>query len=143
MALIHTIKLTEGEAILKCYRTDSNGGSIDISLSAVLTRTNEVYVPNVSKVGIKEIYWGTKSNKHIDLTRIVTPPGDVHGHYYLTNSGSYKFNGFVDAVYAEKDLRIIGDGPFHVTLKLSKSGWQNKIETWKFGSYDNISLVGS
>ena len=142
MALIHTIKLTEGEAVIKCYRTDSSGGSIDVSLETLLTRPNEVYDPLTCKAFIRGIYWGVKPNKHIDLTRIISPT-EVHGHYYFTNAGFYEYAGFVDHVYAEKDIRIIGDGPFHVLLLLTKTGWKNKIEEWQFGSYDNPNLVGS
>ena len=144
MALKHILKLTESEAIIKCYRNDSSGGTIDISLQNDLTRSNEVYVPTVSKVSIKAIYWGTKQNKQLDIVRIV--PEDitgVHSHYYFANSGSYEFGGFVDNIYAEKDIRVIGDGAFHVIFVLSKSGWNNKIETWAYGPYDDINAVGS
>ena len=144
MALKHILKLTEQEAVIKCYLTASAGGTVDVSLSADLTRPNEVYVPGVSKVCIKEIFWGTKQNKQLDLVRIV--PEDisgVHSHYYFANSGSHVFHGFVDNIYAERDLRIIGDGPFHVIFVLSKSGWDNKIEPWAYGSYDDINAVGS
>jgi hypothetical protein len=141
MALIHVIKLTEGEAVLKCYCTDSNGGTINIGLQEWLTRPNEVFNPVTARVSIRGIYWGVKPNKSIDITRVISPT-EVHGHYYLTGAGSYDFPGFVDNVYAEKDLRIIADGPFHVTLVLSKLGWQNKIEEWRFGSYDNPAAVG-
>jgi hypothetical protein len=142
MALIHVLKLTEGEAVLKCYITDSNGGTIDINLSTWLTRPNEVYDPLTSKAFIKGIYWGVKSNKNIDLTRIISPT-EVHGHYYLTNTGFYDYAGFVDNVYSEKDIRIISDGAFHVTLVLTKTGWKNKIEEWQFGSYDDPNVVGA
>lgn len=144
MALKHILKLTESEAIIKCYKNDPAGGTIDISLQTDLTRPNEVYVPSVSKATIKAIYWGTKQNKQLDIVRVV--PEDitgVHSHYYFANSGSYEFGGFVDNIYAEKDIRVIGDGAFHVIFVLSKSGWNNKIETWAYGPYDDINAVGS
>ncbi len=145
MASKHILKLTEGEAILKCYITSSSGGVIDINLETDLTRANEVYSAGVSKVGIRSIFWGTKNNKQIDITRVVTPPNNVHGHYYFVDTGVHDFSGFgfLDNLYADKDIRISSDGECHVIMVLIKSGWQNKIEPWKFGSYDDPNVVGS
>lgn len=126
MALKHILKLTDAEAVLKCYLTESAGGTIDISLQTDLTAPGQTYVGNGSaNVAIQEIYWGAKKDKQIDITRLITSANnEVHGHYYLINSGSYDFNGFLDAVYGEKDIRIIADGPCHVILKLKKTaGW--------------------
>ena len=121
MALIHVLKNTEHEAVLKCYRTDSSGGQIDINL-ADLALPEETFDPATAQVTIQEIYWGAKKDKQIDITRVVPEdPSGVHGHYYLLNAGSYDYNGFVDDTYADKDIRIIGDGPFHVILKLKKT----------------------
>jgi hypothetical protein len=155
MASIHKIKLTEGEAVLKCYINLSAGGTIDIDPTAYyLTRPNEVYDPVNSKITIKALYWGSKAGKQIDITRVVpTSPqfeGDVewdvsgiHSHYYLIDAGFYEYKGFVDNTYAGKPIRIIGDGPFHVIMVLGKSGWQNKIEPWQFGQYDDPNVVGA
>lgn len=143
MALKHILKLTTQEAALKCYTTDSAGGTIDISLSNDLTTSTEVYDASTSKVYIKALYWGLKNNKQMDVTRIVTPPSTVHGHYYLIGGGSYVYEGFVDNVYAEKDIRITMDGPGHLLILLSKQGWHSKIETAEFSVYDNTTVVGS
>lgn len=121
MALIHYLKRTTEEAVLKCYRTDSAGGTIDIELADLATE-DETFDANTAVVTIQEIYWGAKKDKQIDITRVTpTDPSGVHGHYYLINAGSYDFNGFVDDVYANRDIRIVGDGPFHVLLKLKKT----------------------
>ena len=121
MAEIHVLKNSEHEAVLKCYKTDSNGGTIDILL-ADLALPNETFDASIAKVSIQEIYWGAKKDKQIDITRVVPDdPNGVHGHYYLLNAGSYDFNGFVDDTYGSKDIRIVGDGPFHVILKLKKT----------------------
>jgi hypothetical protein len=126
MAQKHILKLTETEAVLKCYITNPAGGTIDISLQTDLTGDDETFIGDPI-VTIQEIFWGAKKDKQIDLTRIVpSDPTGVHGHYYLTNSGSYDFVGFVDSTYASKDIRIIGDGAFHVIIKLRKvQGWSH------------------
>lgn len=142
MSLKHILKLTTQEAALKCYVTDSAGGTIDISLSNDLTTSTEVYNAATSKVYIKALYWGLKNNKQMDVTRITVPPNSVHGHYYLIGAGSYVYEGFVDTVYAEKDIRIIMDGPGHLLILLSKQGWKSKIETAEFSVYDETSIVG-
>ena len=144
MALTHILKLTEHEAVVKCYVTASGGGTVDISLQNDLTRTNEVYVPDASQACIRAIYWGTKQNKQLDIVRVVpADPTGIHSHYYFTNSGSYQYQGFTDNIYATKDIRVIGDGAFHVIFVLGKSGWNNKIEPWAYSVYDNVNAVGS
>jgi hypothetical protein len=154
MAAIHSIKRTNTEAVLKCYRTDANGATIDIDPTAYyITGANEVYNPATCGLTIKAIYWGAKKDKQIDITRVVptTPQFDgdhewdasgVHSHYYLINSGYYEYKGFVDNTYARKPIRIVGDGPFHVTLVLGKIGWKTKIEIDQFGAYDDPNVVG-
>lgn len=125
MALLHVLKLTNTEAVLKCYITDANGGNVDISLANNLTATTQTWANNNANVGIAEMYWGLKVGKQLDVTRIITPANnEVHGHYYLVNSGYYNFQGFVDNVYGSKDIRLIFDGPGHMIIKLRKtSGW--------------------
>lgn len=120
MAEVHYLKRSHNEAVLKCYKTNSNGGTINISLSS-LVASGETFDANTAAVTIKEIFWGTRQNKFVDITRLVPEdPSGVHGHYYLTGAGSYDFVGFVDNDYPDKDIRIIGDGPFHVIIKLGK-----------------------
>jgi hypothetical protein len=120
MALVHYLKRSHNEAVLKCYRTDSAGGTLDISL-ADLAAPGETFDANTASVTIKEIFWGVKKDKQLDITRIVPEdPSGVHGHYYLIGAGEYEFKGFTDNTYADKDIRIIGDGPFHAILKLTK-----------------------
>lgn len=125
MALKHILKLTETEAVLKCYITDASGGNVDISLADDLTATGQTFSNVNVEVTISEMYWGLKAGKQLDITRIVTPANDqVHGHYYLVNAGQYQFQGFVDDVYGSKDIRMVFDGPGHCIIKLRKtSGW--------------------
>lgn len=120
MAEIHYLKRSHNEAVLKCYKTDANGGTINVALSSLVS-SGETFDSNTAVVTIKEIYWGAKKDKQIDITRVVPEdPSGVHGHYYLLGTGSYDYVGFVDDTYSNKDIRIIGDGPFHVIIKLGK-----------------------
>ena len=125
MANKHTLKLTDTEAVLKCYVTDAAGGNVDISLADDLTASGQTFSNVNVEVTISEIYWGIKAGKQLDLTRLLTSAnGEVHSHYYLINAGSYNFQGFVDDVYGSKDIRLVFDGPGHCILKLRKtSGW--------------------
>lgn len=140
MADIHVLKLTEQEAVLKIYSTDSAGTTMSIALST-LTRANEVFVNGISGVAIKAMHWGVKQNKQLDVGHIVG--GLMEGHYYLGNTGSYNFQGFTDNAYDHADLHLIADGPFHLIIHLTKYGWQNKLEPEFFGPYDNPNVVGA
>jgi hypothetical protein len=120
MAQIHYLKRSHNEAVVKCYSTESSGATVDISL-ANLVSNGETFNANTAFVTIKDIYWGAKKDKQLDLTRIVPEdPSGVHSHYYFTNAGHHQFIGFTDDTYANKNIRIIGDGPFHMILKLTK-----------------------
>jgi hypothetical protein len=160
MALKHILKHTETEIVLKCYITDNGGGTVDISVQTDCTKPTQVYVtptsiPDESTTGgffdytgsrvyITGLWWGLKKDKQLDVTRIVNPTGPVlHGHYYLTNTGHYDYKDFSDRVYANRDLRLIFDGPGHCIVRLRKEGWAPKVETAQFGPYDDVTAVGS
>jgi hypothetical protein len=165
MALKHIIKHTETEIVFKCYIVDNAGGTIDLSLENNMTKSTQVYVAptsvpneaaegsyvdsyNGSHVYITGLWWGLKKDKQLDITRIINPTGPVlHGHYYLINSGSYDYTntggGFSDRVYANKDIRLVFDGPGHCIIRLRKQGWLPKVETAVFGPYDDETAVGS
>lgn len=125
MALKHILKLTDTEAVVKCYVTDASGGNVDISFQNDLTANGQTFTNTVVDVGISEIHWGIKVGKQLDVTRLITAAnGETHGHYYLVNAGEHTFTGFVDDVYGGKDIRMIFDGPGHCIIKLRKtSGW--------------------
>ena len=127
MSLIHQLKNTPTETVLKIYRTNSNGGTVTIEPDSVkVANSGQRFVGNQSQLHIKEIYWGCKKDKQLDISRVNDPVANtVHGHYYLTNSGHYNYSGFTDNVYANCAIRIDGDGPFHVILKLHKNGYEN------------------
>ena len=120
MASIHYLKRSHGEAVIKCYKTDSAGGTIDVDISN-LASDGETFDANNAIVTIKEIYWGAKKDKQIDISRKERGGSDIHGHYYLIGAGSYDYDGFVDDVYSGRDIRIVMDGPGHVIMKLNKT----------------------
>jgi len=119
MANIHYLKRSVGEAVVKIYTTESAGDTIDLDI-ADLAIPDETFDANTASVCIKEIHWGCKKDKQIDISRKERGGVDLHGHYYLLNTGSYDFVGFVDDVYSERDIRVVMDGPAHVILKLGK-----------------------
>jgi len=161
MSLKHILKHTESEIVFKCYITESAGGSIDLSVQNNMTKDTQVYVTpdsipdetggafatyTGSRVYISGIWWGLKKDKQLDITRIINPTGPVlHSHFYLLDTGSYDFQegGFMDRIYANKDIRLIFDGPGHCIIRLRKEGWNTKVEPATFGAYDNPSVVGS
>jgi hypothetical protein len=158
MALKHIIKHTETEIVFKCYITDNSGGVVDISLQNEMTKNTQQYVAPISipdetegdfvdytgsRAYITGIWWGLKVGKQLDISRIITPPSTLHGHYYFVNAGSYHYSGFSDRVYANKDLRLTFDGPGHCIIELRKEGWLPKVETAEFSIYDDVTQVGS
>lgn len=162
MSNIHILKNTATEAVVKVYTTNSSGENIDLSLEDDLTTDNQVYVTGTadineltdgsfahytgSHVTITGIWWGAKSGKQIDIMRKIDATPTFHNHYYLINSGFMDFRegGFTDRIYAHKDIRVsfIGGEGF-VILRLTKQGWNPKVETATFGIYDDESAVGS
>jgi hypothetical protein len=159
MSTKHILKNTETEIVFKCYITESAGGEVDLSVQNDMTKSTQVYVTGTndspetdghfasytgSRVYITGIWWGLKKDKQLDITRIINPTGPVlHSHYYLINSGFYDYTDFADRVYANKDIRLIFDGPGHCIIRLRKEGWNSKVETAQFSVYDNTSVVGS
>ncbi len=160
MSLKHILKNTDTEIVIKCYITDNAGGTIDISVQNDCTKATQVYVTpdsipdetgggfveyTGSRVMITGIWWGLKKDKQLDITRIINGVTPVlHSHYYLIGSGNYDYAGaeFSDRVYANKDIRLVFDGPGHCILRLRKEGWHPKIETGAFGIYDNTTITG-
>jgi hypothetical protein len=121
MANIHVLTNSHKEAVVKVYDTASAGNTRDINIASVIKRSDETFDRNLAEVTIKEIYWGAKKDKQIDISRIDDPVANtVHNHYYLINSGYYDYVGFVDNIYSNSDIRITSDGSFHVILKLGK-----------------------
>jgi len=160
---LHILKNTEVEAVVKCYTDLSAGEEIDISLENDLTTSTQVYVPGVADIDetatgdfatytgshaiITGIWWGAKDGKRVDIQRIINPTGPVlHNHFYFIGAGfhDYKSAGFADRIYANKDLRVsFAGGEGFVILRLTKAGWNPKVETAQFSIYDDTTAVGS
>jgi hypothetical protein len=164
MSTKHIIKHTETEIVFKCYITANGGGTVDLSLQNDMTKDTQVYVAPTSipdetggsyfdytgsRVYITGLWWGTKSGKQLDITRILDTapnPDIVHGHYYLNGTGFYDYSyghGFSDRVYANRDIRLTFDGEGHCIIRLRKEGWVPKVETAEYGIYDDPTQVGS
>ena len=163
MAKLHILKNSESEAVVKVYTTDPSGETINISLENDLTKDTQVYVPGASSIDeettgefatytgshviITGIWWGAKDGKRVDVERITDTVGPVyHNHYYLIGAGYYDFkaHGFADRIYAHKDIAVkFQGGEGHCILRLTKAGWQNKVETAQFSVYDDVNAVGS
>ena len=119
MAEMHYLKRDKNEAVVKVYSSQSAGETVDIALSTLIA-AGETYTAGDADVTIKQIFWGVKPNKNIDVTR--WDGAAAHGHYYLVGSNSHDFVGFVDNAYSDADIRMVSDGPFHCIIKLAKSG---------------------
>lgn len=122
MANIHVLTNSRNECVLKCYITSPSGGNCYINLASTILKSDETFDRDNAIVTIRALYWGTKNNKNIDVSRVITyANNELHGHYYLVNSGVHDFVGFVDDVYSNKDILIQGDGEYHVIIKLAKT----------------------
>ena len=119
MANIHYLKRAIGEAVVKIYTTESAGQTIELDI-ANLANGDETFDANTAFVSIKEIHWGAKKDKQIDISRKERGGSNIHGHYYFTGAGSHNFVGFVDDVYPGRNIQVLLDGPGHVILKLGK-----------------------
>lgn len=119
MANIHYLKRSHNEAVVKIYTTQSAGETIELDI-AYLVADGETFDANTASVTITEVFWGAKKDKQIDVSRKDRGGSDVHGHYYLIGTGSYKYDGFVDDVYSDRNIQVLLDGPGHVLLKLTK-----------------------
>ena len=120
MANIHYLKRTRGEAVIQVYEAGSSGASHEIDIANLAT-DDETFDASTAEVSIKEIFWGAKKDKQIDISRKERGGSDVHGHYYFINSGSYDYVGFVDNSYPDRNILVAFDGPGHVIIKVSKT----------------------
>ena len=124
MANIHYLKKSKGEAVIQVYETGSAGGSHEIDIANLAT-SSETFDANAASVCIKEIFWGAKKDKQIDISRKERGGSGVHGHYYFLGAGSYNYDGFVDNSYSERNILVTLDGPGHVIIKVNKTTGYN------------------
>lgn len=165
MAKLHILKNSENEAVVKIYTDNSSGEVIDLSLENDLTTSKQVYVAGTVSNGADEstngeyatydgshatitgVWWGAKDGKRVDVERIIsTGPDVLHNHFYFIGAGyhDYKSAGFADRIYANKDIRVtFAGGEGFIILRLTKAGWNPKVETAQFSIYDDTTAVGS
>ena len=124
MANIHYFKITRGEAVIQVYETNSAGGSHEIDIANLVT-PDETFDASTADVCVKEIFWGAKKDKQIDISRKERGGTDVHGHYYFLGAGSYNYDGFVDNSYSERNILVTLDGPGHVIIRVNKTAGYN------------------
>ena len=124
MANIHYLKRVKGEAVIQVYETGSSGASHEIDIANLAT-DDETFDASSADVSVKEIFWGCKKDKQVDISRKERGGSDVHGHYYFLGAGSYKYVGFVDNSYPDRNILVTFDGPGHVILKVSKTAGYN------------------
>ena len=120
MANIHYLKISNTEAVVKIYTTESAGGTYEVDIANLAT-ADETFNSSTADVSIREIFWGAKKDKQIDISRKERGGSGIHGHYYFLGAGEYKFYGFVDNVYSDRNIQVVFDGPGHVIIKVSKT----------------------
>ncbi len=129
-------KKTEGVAIVKIGGTTFTE---TISLATDLLVPSQI-VDGTMNVGIQHIQWATtNATEKIIITRNGTVVMELMGQGVLDLSGN---GGFIDSQEAASDLVCIGTGWMYITLRKT-GGYKSKIETHKFGQYDDTTQVGT
>lgn len=128
-------KKTEGVAVVKIGGTGFNE---TISLTTDLLVPSQV-VEGTMNVGIQHIQWATTNGtEKIIITRNGVVVMELMGQGTFDLSGN---GGFIDSQNSDADLVCTGIGWMYITLRKT-SGFKSKIETHKFGQYDDITKVG-
>ena len=140
MAVTKTIlKKAKHEVVVK-FANDTGSAqtsTFDLDVDALLS--TEVLEGTV-KVNIVELTWSGLSGSTFTLTRnsvkIFSAVGD--------NPDQFIFSGFVDGQENLSDIVCSMSGEIYLYLTLRKnSGFETKIETAQFGSYDDTTARGS
>lgn len=140
MAVIKTIlKKAKHEVVVKFANTtgSSQTSTFDLAVDALLS--TEV-IEGTPKINIVEIVFSGLSGSNFTLTRnsvkIFSAVGDQPNQII--------FSGFVDGQENTSDINISCNGEIYVYLTLRKNaGFETKIETAQFGSYDDPTVRGS
>ena len=140
MAVTKTIlKKAKHEVVVK-FSNDTGSAqtsTFDLDVDALLS--TEV-IEGTVKVNLVELTWSGLSGSTFTLTRnsvkIFSAVGD--------NPDQFIFSGFVDGQENTSDIGISMSGEIYLYLTLRKnSGFETKIETAQFGSYDDTTARGS
>ena len=140
MAVIKTIlKKAKHEVVVK-FQNDSGTNqtsTFDLDVDALLS--TEV-VEGTVKVNIIEIHWAGLASSHFHLERNSVKIFAAQG----SDADQFIFSGFVDGVENTSDIVASLTGEIYVYVVLRKnSGFESKIETAQFGSYDDNTARGS
>ena len=128
-------KKTEGVAIVKIGGTTFTE---TISLATDLLVPSQI-IDGTMNVGIQHIQWvTTNAAEKIIITRNGTVVMELMGQGSFDLSGN---GGFIDSQESTSDLVCTGTGWMYITLRKT-GGYKSKIETHKFGQYDDTTKVG-
>ena len=140
MAVTKTIlKKAKHEVVVKFANdTGSNQTStFDLDVDALLS--TEV-IEGTVKVNIVEIHWAGQASSHFHIERNSVKIFGATG----SDADQFIFSGFVDGVENTSDLTVSMNGEIYVYIVLRKnSGFESKIETAQFGSYDDTTARDS
>lgn len=139
MAVIKTIlKKAKHEVVVKLTNdTGTASSTFDLDVDALLS--TEV-IEGTVKVNIVEIHWAGLANSSFTLTRNSVKIFGANG----SDADQFIFSGFVDGVENTSDIVASLTGEIYVYIVLRKnSGFESKIETAQFGSYDDNTARGS
>ena len=131
------LKLTETSAVVKVTGT----GATTINLDTDLLSPTQVLSGTVARrVGISFIQYSTGGN-------IIISRNGVNVFELHNNTGTFDLAGYggcSDYTDANQNIvvTITGGGTMLIALR-KDAGYDSKIETHKFGPYDNTTVVGS
>ncbi len=120
----HIVKLTKSSAVIKVYSKAPAGSTIAISLATELKLAAETFDGPNAQVSITQMYWANKAGKHCIVQR-KAPDTSLHGDYFLSDTGHFKFEGFRDRTYGNYDFNIVFDGEGTLILVLAKESGYN------------------
>ena len=140
MAVTKTIlKKAKHEVVVK-FANDTGSAqtsTFDLDVDALLS--TEV-IEGTVKVNIIEIHWAGLASSHFHIERNSVKIFAAQG----SDADQFICSGFVEGIENSSDLTISMNGEIYVYIVLRKnSGFESKIETARFGSYDDTTARGS
>lgn len=140
MAVIKTIlKKAKHEVVVK-FTNDTGSAqtsTFDLDVDALLS--TEV-IEGTVKVNIIEIHWAGQAGSSFYIERNSVKIFGASG----SDADQFIFSGFVDGIQNSADLTVSMTGEIYLYIVLRKnSGFETKLETAQFGSYDDPTVRGS
>jgi len=140
MAVTKTVlKKAKHEVVVKFANDTGNNqtSTFDLDVDALLS--TEV-IEGTVKVNIVEIHWAGQANSHFHIERNNVKIFGATG----SDADQFIFSGFVDGIQNSFDITVSMNGEIYLYIVLRKnSGFETKIETAQFGSYDDPTVRGS